>query len=89
MCRVNFARKIFLTYEFSYEKCSEIFSEFLSLYFVGQRKSRKIPAKSPTKFPCEKIKKIHRRASAGAQGENNIGRKCHRGTQTDSPLVAF
>ena len=43
---------------------------FLSLCSVGQKKSRKIPSKFPTKFskfPCEKSKKIHRRASAGAQ----------------------
>ena len=42
----------------------------LSLYSVGQKKSHKIPAKFPTKFPkfpCEKSKNIHRRASAGAQ----------------------
>ena len=35
--------------------------KFLSLYSVGQKKSRKIPAKFPTKFPklpCEKSKKI-------------------------------
>ena len=45
---------------------------FLSLCSVGQKKSRKIPSKFPTqfsKFPCEKSKKIHRRASAGAQEE--------------------
>ena len=39
---------------------------------MGQKESRKIPAKFPTKFPkfpCEKSKKIHRRASAGTQGE--------------------
>ena len=44
----------------------------LSLCSVGQKKSRKSPSKLPTnfsKFPCEKSKKIHRRASAGAQGE--------------------
>ena len=46
----------------------------LSLCSVGQKKSRKIPSKFPTKFskfPCEKSKKIHRRASAGAQGEQD------------------
>ena len=46
--------------------------KFLSLCSVGQKKSRKIPSKFPTQFskvPCEKAKKIHRRASAGAQGE--------------------
>ena len=38
-----------------------------------RKNPRKIPSKFPTKFskfPCEKSKKIHRRASAGAQGEN-------------------
>ena len=37
-----------------------------------RKNPRKIPSKFPTKFskfPCEKSKKIHRRASAGAQGE--------------------
>ena len=46
--------------------------KFLSLCSVGQKNPRKIPSKFPTefsKFPCEKSKKIHRRASAGAQGE--------------------
>ena len=31
---------------------------FLSLYFVGQKKSRKIPGKFPAKFPSPKSKKI-------------------------------
>ena len=46
--------------------------KFLSLCSVGQKNPQKIPSKFPTKFskfPCEKSKKIHRRASAGAQGE--------------------
>ena len=37
---------------------------FLSLYLVGPKESRKIPAKSPAKFPYQKSKKVHRRASA-------------------------
>ena len=50
----------------------------LSLCSVGQKKSRKIPSKFPTKFstfPCEKSKEIHRRASAGAQGEDFYDKK--------------
>ena len=42
---------------------------------MGQKKSRKIPAKFPTKFPkfpCGKSQKIRRRASAGVQGEETI-----------------
>ena len=46
--------------------------KFLSLYFVGPKKSCKIPAKFPAKFPYEKSRKIHRRASAGAQGEEIV-----------------
>ena len=41
-----------------------------------RKNTRKIPSKFPTKFskfPCEKSKKIHRRASAGAQGEHLKG----------------
>ena len=44
--------------------------KFSSLYFVGPKKSRKIPAKFPAKFPSQKSKKFHWRASAGAPGEN-------------------
>ena len=64
------ARNIFLSYEFSHEKCSENFPEIFEPLFCGSEKSRKIPAKIPTKFPSQKSKKIHRRASAGAQGED-------------------
>ena len=50
--------------------------KFLSLSSVGLKESRKIPSKFPTKFPkfpLRKMKKIHRRASAGAQGERRGG----------------
>ena len=43
------------------------------LFCGSEKKTRKIPSKFPTnfsKFPCEKSKEIHRRASAGAQGEH-------------------
>ena len=46
--------------------------KIFSLHSVGQKKSRKIPAKFPTKFPCEKSKKVRRRASAGVQGEEFV-----------------
>ena len=70
-CRVNFARKIFFSYEFSYEKCSDISSKCLEPLFGVSEKSREIPSKFPIKFPSEKAKKNHRRASAGAQGEKS------------------
>ena len=46
----------FFCYEFSSEKCSEFFSEFVEPLFCGSEKSRKIPAKLPTTFPCENKK---------------------------------
>ena len=52
---------------------------FLSLYFVGPKKTPKIPLKFPAKFPSEKSKRIHRRASAGAQGEGFSGRVLRSG----------
>ena len=71
VCRAKFARKMFVSYEFSYEKCSEISPIFLSLYFVGEKNSRKIPAKCPAQFPFKASKTFYQRASAGAQGECN------------------
>ena len=64
--------RFFSSHEFSYEKCSEIFPEIFEPLFCG---SEKIPGKFPPNFPLNfqislrKIKKIHRRASAGAQRE--------------------
>ena len=48
VCRVNFARKIFSSHVFSYEKCSEIFPENFEPLFCG---SEKIPGKFPPNFP--------------------------------------
>ena len=51
-------------------KTLQNFPKFFSLCFVGPKKSRKIPTKFPTNFPCEQSSKnIHRQASAGARGE--------------------
>ena len=69
VCRVDFARKIFFELGISLRKMLRNFPEFLCLCSAGRKKSRKIPAKFPTNFPRENSKKIHRRASAGAQGE--------------------
>ena len=61
VCRVNFARKIFFELRIFLRKMLRNSSRFfLCLCFVGQRKSRKIPSKFPTKFskfPCEKSNK--------------------------------
>ena len=46
-------KEFLLSYEFSYEKCSEIFPKIVEPLFCG---SRKVPAKFPNKFPCEKSK---------------------------------
>ena len=69
VCRTKLARKIFSSHKYSHEKCSEITPKCLSLYFMGPKKH---PAKScqiSCKIFLPKIKKNHRRASAGEQGE--------------------
>ena len=45
----------------------------LSLYFVGQKKSRKIPGKFPAKFPPQKSKKFTNELLQDRQ-ENEIHR---------------
>ena len=91
VCRVNFARKIFFrATNFLTKNAPKISPKFSRLCSVGQKKSRKIPSKFPTKFskfPCEKSQKIHRQASAGAQGEQNP--RAHKnkiGTSTPPPF---
>ena len=60
-----------MSYEFSHEKCSEICPEYVEPLFCGSEKApaKFSPKKKNTKFPSPKNKKNHRRASAGAQGE--------------------
>ena len=61
VCRVNFARKIFLSHEFSYEKCSEIFPEIFEPLFCGSEKSPENSLQISHKFfqiSLRKIKKI-------------------------------
>ena len=45
------------------------FPEMFEPLLCGSEKIRKIPAKFPARFPGAKSRKIYRRASAGAQGE--------------------
>ena len=66
VCRKKFARFLRAT-----ENAPKFSQMFLSLHFVVPKTSRKIPAGFPAKVPCNKIKKIHRRASAGA-GEESL-----------------
>ena len=70
VCRVNFARRIFLELRlFSYKKMLRNFPRKCLAFSLWVRKIPQNFRQIPTKFPCEKSKKIHRRASAGAQGE--------------------
>ena len=55
VCRVNFARKIFIELRIFLRKMLRNFPlRFRNLCSVGQKKARKIPAK----FPCKKYKKF-------------------------------
>ena len=61
VCRVNFARNIFRATNFVTKNIPKFSPKFLSLCSVGQKKSCKIPSKSPTqfsKFPFEKSNKF-------------------------------
>ena len=74
-CRVNFARKIFFwATNFLTKNAPKFPPTFLSLYSVGQKRSRKIPAKIPTKFPkfpCEKSKKKSQTSFCRSAGRKN------------------
>ena len=59
---------LFLSYESSYKILLQNWPDtFRPLYFGGPTKSRKIPAKCPTRLPCKKTRRIHRRACVGAR----------------------
>ena len=59
VCRAKSARMISFELQIFLRKMLRSFPPiFLSLYFVDRKKSRQIPAKFPTKFPCQKFKKI-------------------------------
>ena len=72
---MNFARKIFfLSYEFSYEKCPEIFPENFEPLFCGSEKN---PAKFPpishqiSQISLRKIKKKNADELLQERRENN------------------
>ena len=51
--------RFILSYEFSYEKCSEIFPEFIEPLFCGSEKNpAKFPPNFPPNFPAKNQKKI-------------------------------
>ena len=58
-----------LSYEFSHEKCSEIFCEILEPLFCGSEKIPQDSRQISHQIFLRNQKKKHRRASAGAQGE--------------------
>ena len=70
-CRTKFARKIFVraTGKISQEKCSEIFPDFSAFPLWVQKKILQNSGQISCKISLQKARKIHHRASAGAQGE--------------------
>ena len=58
-CRTKLARNSFFSrHEVSHEKCSEILSEIFETYFVGPKKSHKIPPKFPQNVSWKKSRKF-------------------------------
>ena len=70
VCRGNFWHEIFVRGTNCLTNAPKFSPKFSAFILWVRNKSRKIPAKFPAKFPSWKSKKIHRRASARAQGEN-------------------
>ena len=56
VCRANFARNVFLSCEFSYEKCSKISPKFLRLYLVGPKILQNSHQISPPNLPVKNQK---------------------------------
>ena len=87
ICRVNFARKMFLSYEFSYERKLQNFPRYFWAFILWVRKN---PAKFPPnshQISLRKIKKNQRRASAGAQGEELFSTEPTPGHRCTSPAT--
>ena len=63
----------------SHEKCSEIFEPL----FVGLKKSRKIPAKCPTKLPCN-ISKNSPTSFCRRAGRNGLDSLCNKQNSGDT-----
>ena len=78
VCRTNFARKIFLVLRNFSRKMLRSFPWKFWAFILWVRKNT---PQNSRQISRQKIKKIHRRASAGAQGENiriqwNAGTAC-------------
>ena len=77
-------KEFFLSYEFSYEKCSDISPESVEPFFCGSENPAKFPTKFP-KFPCEQSKKIadellqeRRENNVVHHGNHALGTKCQK-----------
>ena len=82
------AKDVFWATNFLTKNAPKLSPKFVSLYSVGQKKSpKKFPPKFPTKFPCEKSEKLHRRASAGAQGEKFVSECNHFCADSNSSMA--
>ena len=78
-------KDVFRVTNFLTKNAPKFSPNFLSLCFVGPKKSRKIPAKFPAKLPSPKSKKIHQRASAGVAKLNIFALYVGVGVSNDSP----
>ena len=77
VCRTKLPQKFFSRHEFSHEKCSkcsetrQMLRKFRAFILWIRKHPAKLPPKFLANFPSKNLKKIHRRASSGAQGEHS------------------